>query len=104
MAVAGSKTMLHALMATIRSALARASRKHRDREQTRRIRSLVMGARADKLRALAIAERMTASDLDEALDLLTSDYAITRDEAVLLIERHGLSLAIAALESTDADA
>jgi hypothetical protein len=98
--------MLRALLSLLRRARGRSYHASRDRDQNRRIRALVIDAREKKLRTLAIAERVTAADLDDALDVLTQTYPITRDDAVLLIERHGLTLAhsLLALEAGDADA
>ena len=83
--------MLSAIMTMIRRAFARSTRINRDRDQTRRVRALVMGARAEKLRTIAFTERTTVADIDDALDMLVQHHQITRDEALLLVERSGLA-------------
>lgn len=93
--------MIKTLMRLLRRALGRTEQRHHDREQMRRIRALVIGAREARLRELAAIEGLTISELDDVLTMLAHTYPLTLDDAILLVERHGLARTHHQLESTN---
>ena len=69
---------------------------------SRRIRLALMDARTARLRAIATRERMDGDQLDDALTLLAQQYPVTLDQALDLVDRHGLEGAAAFLAEADA--